>query len=140
MKVNAQTLEGNWNQIKGKLRERWSEVSGDDLQKVRGDVEQLVGLIQKKTGEAREKVEQYLTELTADGAGGANRAINAARELAGHAAESVEEATSRAADMVRGGYMQTERMIQQRPMESLVVGFGAGIVAGVIVGLMIRSK
>jgi len=34
--------------------------------------------------------------------------------------------------------VQTERMIQQRPMESMAVGFGAGIIAGVVIGLMMR--
>jgi ElaB/YqjD/DUF883 family membrane-anchored ribosome-binding protein len=41
--------------------------------------------------------------------------------------------------MLRGGYVQTERMIQQRPIESLAVGFGAGLIAGVIIGLVMRS-
>jgi len=53
MTVNQQTLEGNWNEIKGKLHERWGQLTQDDLQRARGDVDQLVGLIQRKTGEAR---------------------------------------------------------------------------------------
>jgi hypothetical protein len=50
------------------------------------------------------------------------------------------QARSRATDAVRGGYVQTERMIQQRPLESLAVGFGAGLITGVILGLMMRSE
>jgi ElaB/YqjD/DUF883 family membrane-anchored ribosome-binding protein len=42
--------------------------------------------------------------------------------------------------MMRGGYAQTERMVQQRPMESLAVGFGAGLITGVIIGLVMRSR
>jgi uncharacterized protein YjbJ (UPF0337 family) len=150
MALNQQTLEGNWNEIKGKLHERWGQLTQDDLQKTRGNVDQLVGLIQRKTGEARERVEQYLSELTANGGGGVSRmaeavrgyastAAEAARGYASTAGESADEARARAAEMLRGGYAQTERMVQQRPMESLAVGFGAGLITGVIIGLVMRS-
>jgi len=149
MKLNQQTLEGNWNEIKGKLHERWGQLTQDDLQKARGNVDQLVGLIQRKTGEARERVEQYLSELASNGGtaakvadavrGYASTAAESVRGYASTAAESAEEARARAAEMVRGGFIQTERMIQRRPMESLAVGFGAGLITGVIIGLVMRS-
>jgi uncharacterized protein YjbJ (UPF0337 family) len=150
MNVNQQTLEGNWNEIKGKLHERWGQLTQDDLQKAQGNVDQLVGLIQRKTGEARERVEQYLSEITANGGGGVGRvaeavrgyassAVDSARNYASTATDSAEEARARAAEMLRGGYVQTERMIQQRPIESLAVGFGAGLITGVIIGLVMRS-
>jgi uncharacterized protein YjbJ (UPF0337 family) len=149
MALNQQTLEGNWNEIKGKLHERWGQLTQDDLQKARGNVDQLVGLIQRKTGEARERVEQYLNEITSNG-GGASRmadtvrgyassAVESMRGYGSTATESAEEARARAAEMLRGGYAQTERMIQQRPLESLAVGFGAGLITGVIIGLVMRS-
>jgi len=151
MTVNQQTLEGNWNEIKGKLHERWGQLTQDDLQRARGDVDQLVGLIQRKTGEARERVEQFLSELTSNGAGGvgkvaetirgyASSAADSMRGYASTAASSAEDARARAADVVRGGFVQTERMIQERPVESLAVGFGAGLITGVIIGLVLRAR
>lgn len=137
--MNQQTLEGNWNEIKGKLHERWGQLTQDDLQKARGSVDQLVGVIQRKTGEAREGIEQFLSDVSAGGAGSVSKAAEAVRNYASSAVESVDDARQRAAEMVRGGYGQTERMIQQRPMESLAVGFGAGLIAGVVIGLMMRS-
>jgi uncharacterized protein YjbJ (UPF0337 family) len=148
--MNQQTLEGNWNEIKGKLHERWGQLTNDDLQKARGNVDQLVGVIQRKTGEARDRVEQYLNELTSSGGSGvskmaetvrgyASSAADSARGYASSATETAEEARARAADVLRGGYVQTERMIQQRPIESLAVGFGAGLITGVIIGLVMRS-
>jgi uncharacterized protein YjbJ (UPF0337 family) len=151
MAVNQQTLEGNWTEIKGKLHERWGQLTQDDLQQVRGNVDQLVGLIQRKTGEARERVEQFLSDLTSNGSGGVGRVADAVRGYASSAADSMrgyassaassmDDARARAADMVRGGYAQTERMIQERPVESLAVGFGAGLITGVIIGLVLRSR
>jgi uncharacterized protein YjbJ (UPF0337 family) len=138
MALNQQTLEGNWNEIKGMIHEKWGQLTQDDLQKARGNVDQLVGVIQRKTGEARDRIEQFLSEATSGGAGAVSKAAETVRGYASSAAESMGDVTSRAGDYVRGGYVQTERMIQQRPMESLAVGFGAGMIAGVIIGLILR--
>lgn len=140
MAVNQQTLEGSWNEIKGKLHEKWGEVTKDELQKARGNIDQLIGLIQRKTGEARETVEDYLDELAGDASGTVSRVAEAVRGYASQAVGSAEDVAGRAADYVRGGYEQTERMIKRRPVESLGVGFGAGLIVGVVVGLVLRSS
>ena len=138
MAINQQTLEGNWNEIKGKIHEKWGQITQDDLQKARGSIDQLVGVIQRKTGEARDGIEAFLNEATADGAGAVGKVAEAVRGYASQAMGGVDDATHRAGDYVRGGYVQTERMIQQRPMESLAVGFGAGLITGVVIGLVLR--
>ena len=45
--VNQQTLQGNWNEIKGKLRNRWGQLTNDDLQQAQGNVDQLIGQLQR---------------------------------------------------------------------------------------------
>jgi uncharacterized protein YjbJ (UPF0337 family) len=62
--VNAQILQGQWNEVKGKLRSKWGQLTSDELQQFNGNVDQLVGTIQRKTGEARESIERYLAELS----------------------------------------------------------------------------
>ena len=54
--------------------------------------------------------------------------------------ESVQEMANRATESARAGYMQTERVVRNRPGESLAVCFGAGLITGVIIGLLTRSK
>lgn len=61
--MNTDTLEGQWTQLKGKVRERWGKLTNDDLDKIEGKREQLVGLIQEKYGEARDKVERDVKEF-----------------------------------------------------------------------------
>ncbi len=51
--INQQMLYGDWNEIKGQLRRRWGQLTDDDLPQIRGDAEQIIGAIQRKTGEAR---------------------------------------------------------------------------------------
>jgi uncharacterized protein YjbJ (UPF0337 family) len=140
MAVNQETLEGNWKEIKGKIRDKWGEVSNDDLQRVRGNFDQLVGMIQRKTGEARQQVEEYLDELTGGARGAFGKMASAVRDYASQAADSAGDVAERARDYVRGGYEQTEQLIQQRPLESLAVGFGTGLITGVVIGLMIRPR
>ena len=140
MAVNQQTLEGNWNEIKGQLRERWGQLSQDDLQTAQGNIEQLVGLIQRRTGESRDAVMDYLQELTAQGASAASRATAAVKEYAQQATETVQGSARQAVDTMRTGYEQTERMVRERPAESLAVCFGLGAITGVLVGMMLRSR
>jgi uncharacterized protein YjbJ (UPF0337 family) len=139
MAVNAQTLQGNWNEIKGKLRERWAELSGNELDMARANVDQLVGAIQKKTGENRESVEQFLDEITNHGASLAGKAAETVRQYAQNAAETVQETVAQGAESVKAGYEKTEQLVQRHPVESLAVCFGAGLITGVVIGLMARS-
>ncbi len=143
MVVNQQTLAGNWNQIKGQLRKRWGDLSGDELESVHGNVEQLVGTIQRRTGEARETVEEFLEELTGSESSTQERAEKVgqkARHYAHAAQESIQETAQQAAANVRAGYARTEETVQRRPMESLAVCFGVGLIAGAILGMMVRSR
>ena len=43
--INAQILQGHWNEIKGILKQHWGDLTGDDLRRFSGDVDQLVGMI-----------------------------------------------------------------------------------------------
>jgi uncharacterized protein YjbJ (UPF0337 family) len=138
--VNQQTLQGNWNEIKGKLRSKWGQLTNDDLQAAHGSVEQLVGLIQRKTGEARGAVESYLEQLTSNGASSVSQATEAVKEYAYHAAEAVQDSSLKAAESVRRGYDEAEKMIRERPGESAAVCFGVGMVVGVLLGLVVRSR
>ena len=49
-------IKGDWNITKGKLKQKWAKLTDDDLQFVEGKNEELLGRIQKRTGETREAV------------------------------------------------------------------------------------
>jgi uncharacterized protein YjbJ (UPF0337 family) len=56
-------IKGDWNITKGKLKQKWAKLTDDDLQYTEGKQEELVGRIQKRTGETREAVEKAVHEL-----------------------------------------------------------------------------
>ncbi len=138
--INAQTLQGNWNEIKGSLKEQWGALTSDDLRSFNGNVDQLVGLIQRKTGETRDAVQKFLEEATADGSSFIASAAQTARDYANRAAESAADTYENVADHVRGGYSDAQGMVRSRPAESVAVAFGVGMIAGLLVGLTLRSR
>jgi uncharacterized protein YjbJ (UPF0337 family) len=140
MSVNAQTLQGNWNEVKGKLRSKWGQLTNDELQNFSGNVDQLVGTIQRKTGEARNSIEHYLEELSTNGASAFSQASESVREYANQAASAVQETSKKASESMRQGYQEAEHMIRQKPGESVAVCFGVGMVVGVLLGLAVRGR
>lgn len=140
MSLDQQAIEGGWDQVKSKVRERWGHLTDEELDERRGNVEQLVAHIDAKTGESREEVEGYLEAAAGEQEGWAGKATDAVVEQASQAAETAQQAAAQVADSARASYVQTERLVRKRPVESLAVCFGVGIVTGVVVGLLIRSK
>jgi uncharacterized protein YjbJ (UPF0337 family) len=60
-------VEGNWKQTKGKIKEKWGQLTDDDLTQINGRREQLEGKIQERYGvakdRAREDVEDWLSTM-----------------------------------------------------------------------------
>ena len=125
MAINTQELRGQWNKLQGRVKERWGQLTDDDLQIQGGNVDQLVGRIQQKTGEGREAIEKFLAELTARGSSAVERA-----------ADAVGYYTHQAGDRVRERYDRSEDMVRRNP----AAVFGIGLVAGLIIGLAIRRR
>jgi uncharacterized protein YjbJ (UPF0337 family) len=110
--INQETFQGNWDEAKDKLRARWSSLTDDDL--FGGNVDQLVDAIQRRTGEAREVIEQFFAQLSAGGAAAFKRAGETARAGAQQAAVSVQKASQKAVAAAREGYADVE-LVRERP-------------------------
>jgi uncharacterized protein YjbJ (UPF0337 family) len=60
MNIAKDKIIGNWNQLKGKLKQHYGELSDNDLTYVEGKEDELIGRIQKKTGETKEKIKEFI--------------------------------------------------------------------------------
>lgn len=58
--MNRQVLEGNWKQIKGRLKAEYGRLTDDDLRQIGGDWEVLVGRLMELYGFTRERAEEEL--------------------------------------------------------------------------------
>lgn len=61
--ARQQQLEGNWKQFSGRVKEAWGVLTDADVDRAEGRLDQLVGTIEEKTGEARAAVARKLKEL-----------------------------------------------------------------------------
>jgi uncharacterized protein YjbJ (UPF0337 family) len=56
-------IKGNWRQNKGRLKEKWGELTDDDLDKIEGKRDQLLGILQKNYGRTKEVAEREVREF-----------------------------------------------------------------------------
>lgn len=61
--MNKSIISGNWEQLKGKLKQKYASLTDNDLMFVEGKEDETLGRIQKKLGKSREEVEQLLKGL-----------------------------------------------------------------------------
>lgn len=60
--MNWDTIEGNWKQFRGKVEQKWGELTDDDLDVIDGKRTELIGRIQERYGKTREAAEREVRE------------------------------------------------------------------------------
>lgn len=63
MSATTDKIKGNWKMIKGKLKERYGELTDNDLTYAEGQEEQLLGRLQTKLGKTKEEVKEVIDQL-----------------------------------------------------------------------------
>ncbi|MBC7934770.1 MAG: CsbD family protein [Rhizobacter sp.] len=56
-------LKGTFNELKGKIKEQYADLTDDDLLYEEGQDEQFIGRIQQKTGKTKEELAKWIDEL-----------------------------------------------------------------------------
>lgn len=126
--------------MRGQVKDHWGQLTDDDLQIQGGNVDQLVGRIQQRTGEGREAIEQFLGELTARGSSFIARAAESVDRFAHQASNQVYESTGRVADEVRVQFNGGQVVVRHNRARSVAVPLCLGLVVGLIAGLALRSR
>jgi len=140
MAINAQELQGQWNKLRGQVKEHWGQLTEDDLQIHGGNIDQLVGKIQQRTGESRESIERFLTDLTGRGASTVAQASEAVSNFAQQAGDRLRDRYGDIADQARDRYDMAQDLVRHNPSQTVAAAFGVGLVAGLVVGLALRSR
>lgn len=116
--VSREQLTGKWDQVQGQLLKRWGELTEDTLDQVKGNTQQLVGVIHEKTGVAREEIEQFID----------------------HSIANAHSMYDDASQIVEDQWEYAQGMIRKRPMESLGIALGAGVLTGLLVGFVLYPR
>ncbi|MBX2941625.1 MAG: CsbD family protein [Cyclobacteriaceae bacterium] len=61
--MNKLAFKGNWNEIKGKLKQKYGQLTDDDLRFAEGKEEELIGRIQKKLGKTKDEVQKEIMAI-----------------------------------------------------------------------------
>lgn len=158
--MNWSTMQGNWNEAKGKVKSKWGKLTDDDLMQAQGHKDRLVGMIQQRYGIAREKAEEQLEEFLSSSEGWVAKAkdgvaeavekgkeyVEQGRDYVAHGVEKgreyVEKGVEKGKEYVEKGkeYVQhtsvsrmasdVKELISRHPVHSAVIGIGLGFLLG----------
>lgn len=62
--MNKLQIKGNWNKVKGELKQKYGELTDDDLAFVEGKEDELLGRLQNKTGKAKEALIEEINKIS----------------------------------------------------------------------------
>ena len=61
--MNRNILEGNWKQIRGTIREKWGELTDDELDQIAGKRDKLAGMLQERYGYTQVEAERQIDDF-----------------------------------------------------------------------------
>jgi uncharacterized protein YjbJ (UPF0337 family) len=61
--MNSTVIKGNWNELKGKLKQKYGNLTDDDLIFSEGKEDEMLGRLQKKLGKSNEEVRKLISNL-----------------------------------------------------------------------------
>lgn len=64
--MNWDRIEGNWKQLKGKIKEQWGELTDDDIDRIAGKKDQLAGRLQETYGIGKDEANQQIDRWVED--------------------------------------------------------------------------
>lgn len=62
--MNGDIVEGKWKQYKGSLKEKWSKLTDNDVEEIKGRRDNFVGKLQEKYGTSKEDAEKEWDDFT----------------------------------------------------------------------------
>jgi uncharacterized protein YjbJ (UPF0337 family) len=144
-RMNDDVFTGQWRQLRGSLKSWWGKLTDDDLDRIGGQKDKLVGLVQERYGQTRDEaereVERRLSEY-GDGGGIGARVKTSASELGANLSNKAREASSAlssSVDSARSYFQDTsgdELMedvldtVRKYPIFACFVGLGLGYILG----------
>lgn len=61
--MNQDVIQGKWSEIKGEIRKAWGNVTGDELEQAKGNLDSISGIIQQRYGQRKEDVSEKLNSI-----------------------------------------------------------------------------
>jgi uncharacterized protein YjbJ (UPF0337 family) len=111
--MESNDLEGKWQRLKDEVRSRWGKLTEEDIERIAGNKDKLIGALQERYGylwdEARQSVDRYLDEYG---------------DLGTRAAQALKTAVSK--DNIQKVGYEVSEFVRRHPLPSLLIGLGVG--------------
>jgi uncharacterized protein YjbJ (UPF0337 family) len=111
--MDSNVLESQWNRIKGEVRSKWGKLTDDDVERIAGSKDKLVGAVQERYGyvwdEAQQMVDRYLDDYDSL----KNRAIDAVSAVASK-------------DNIQRLGNEVVQLVRRYPIPALLIGLSIG--------------
>lgn len=111
--MDSNVLESQWNRIKGEIRSKWGKLTDDDVERIAGSKDKLVGAVQEKYGyvwdEAQQMVDRYLDDYDS---------------LKSRAIDAVSAVASK--DNIQRLGNEVVQLVRRYPIPALLIGLGIG--------------
>lgn len=138
--VSQTVLEENWNDIKTTLKSKWRQISDKDLQNFKGSADQLEHMIQRRTGQAKNAIENQLEEMIVQGRSMQDQVGQFFSGAASQAGEVYAEGYDVAAEKLAEGYKYASKYAKENPGAAVAILFGSGLLAGLGVAMLMGRR
>jgi uncharacterized protein YjbJ (UPF0337 family) len=109
---SEKVIEGQWDKIKGKIKQQWGKITDDDINKINGSYDELVGVIKKLYGHSQKEIEEQLNKL-----------IN------GFDLNNIKQVAKNSVDAVKEKTENVLRYVEENPMKSVLIAMAVGALA-----------
>jgi uncharacterized protein YjbJ (UPF0337 family) len=134
--ATKQEAAGQWKTLVGAVKEKYGQITDNELSQVKGNVDQLIGLVQRKTGQTREQVEAFVRECGEK----CETVAGKVSEFAATAGETLRDGYDSVAQHTKAGYEASVKTLSRHPLESVGTAFGIGIFAGLLIGMSLGAQ
>ena len=138
--ISQEKIARNWHSVVGKVKEKFNQISNEDLSSIQGNFDQLIGLIERKAGQSREQAEAFLSSVYSSAEGTIHNLSEKGQQAYSQATEMLDDGMKKVSQKAGEGYEYARETVARRPAESLFVMAGLGVLAGIAIGISWRSK
>lgn len=61
--MNEERVKGNWNEMKGKIKQKWGDITDDDLTYAEGKEDEMWGKLQQKVGKSKDEIKREIDDM-----------------------------------------------------------------------------
>ncbi len=134
--TTKQEAAGHWKTIVGAVKEKYGQITDNELTQLNGNVDQLIGLVQRKSGQAREQIEAFVHECGES----CESMMGKASEYASAAGDTLRGGYDTVAKQTKASYDASMKTVARHPLESVGTAFGVGLVTGLLIGLSLGAQ